>query len=200
MGCSRVATVGSVITLLREAARDRRGGDARPGRAARWRARGPRARGGRRAPSSTSPMRRPRAEAFAARPAGRGAQLRGVDGRRRRRDAPRAGARGQRRRRGQPRARRRAAGVPLVHVSSDYVFDGEACVDASGAPRPVRGVRPDGPALGLRPEQARGRAAGAWRLSRATRSCAARGCSGSAGATSRRRCSGSPTSARRCRW
>jgi dTDP-4-dehydrorhamnose reductase len=28
------------------------------------------------------------------------------------------------------------AGVPLVHVSSDYVFDGEACVAASGARRP----------------------------------------------------------------
>jgi dTDP-4-dehydrorhamnose reductase len=28
------------------------------------------------------------------------------------------------------------AGVSLVHVSTDYVFDGEACVDAKGAPRP----------------------------------------------------------------
>jgi dTDP-4-dehydrorhamnose reductase len=28
------------------------------------------------------------------------------------------------------------AGVPLVHVSSDYVFDGDACVDGSGAARP----------------------------------------------------------------
>jgi dTDP-4-dehydrorhamnose reductase len=27
-------------------------------------------------------------------------------------------------------------GVQLVHVSTDYVFDGEACVDRTGAPRP----------------------------------------------------------------
>ncbi len=28
------------------------------------------------------------------------------------------------------------AGVQLVHISTDYVFDGEACVDRSGARRP----------------------------------------------------------------
>jgi dTDP-4-dehydrorhamnose reductase len=28
------------------------------------------------------------------------------------------------------------AGVALLHVSTDYVFDGEACLDESGAPRP----------------------------------------------------------------
>ncbi len=37
------------------------------------------------------------------------------------------------------------AGVPLVHVSTDYVFDGEACVDASGAPRPYVESDPTGP-------------------------------------------------------
>ncbi|HEY4811264.1 MAG TPA: dTDP-4-dehydrorhamnose reductase [Solirubrobacteraceae bacterium] len=29
-----------------------------------------------------------------------------------------------------------AVGIPMVHVSTDYVFSGEACVDASGARRP----------------------------------------------------------------
>jgi dTDP-4-dehydrorhamnose reductase len=37
------------------------------------------------------------------------------------------------------------ARVPLVHVSTDYVFDGEACVDASGAPRPYVESDPTGP-------------------------------------------------------
>ncbi len=37
------------------------------------------------------------------------------------------------------------ASVPLVHVSSDYVFDGEACVGQSGAPRPYVESDPTGP-------------------------------------------------------
>ena len=37
------------------------------------------------------------------------------------------------------------AGVPLVHVSTDYVFDGEACVDGSGAPRAYVESDPTGP-------------------------------------------------------
>ena len=35
--------------------------------------------------------------------------------------------------------------VPLVHVSTDYVFDGEACLDRSGAPRPYVESDPTGP-------------------------------------------------------
>jgi dTDP-4-dehydrorhamnose reductase len=37
------------------------------------------------------------------------------------------------------------ASVPLVHVSSDYVFDGEACVGQSGAGRPYVESDPTGP-------------------------------------------------------
>jgi dTDP-4-dehydrorhamnose reductase len=37
------------------------------------------------------------------------------------------------------------AGVPLVHVSTDYVFDGVACVEDSGAPRPYVESDPTGP-------------------------------------------------------
>jgi dTDP-4-dehydrorhamnose reductase len=37
------------------------------------------------------------------------------------------------------------ADIPLVHVSSDYVFDGEACTDRSGAPRPYLESDPTGP-------------------------------------------------------
>jgi dTDP-4-dehydrorhamnose reductase len=35
--------------------------------------------------------------------------------------------------------------VPVVHVSSDYVFDGHAPLDAAGAPRPYRESDPTGP-------------------------------------------------------
>ncbi len=37
------------------------------------------------------------------------------------------------------------AGVPIVHVSTDYVFAGEAPRDAGGAPRPYRESDPTGP-------------------------------------------------------
>jgi dTDP-4-dehydrorhamnose reductase len=37
------------------------------------------------------------------------------------------------------------ARVPLVHVSTDYVFDGEACVDETGARRPYVESDPTGP-------------------------------------------------------
>ena len=38
-----------------------------------------------------------------------------------------------------------AAGVPLVHVSTDYVFAGDAPLDAAGAPRPYVESDPTGP-------------------------------------------------------
>jgi dTDP-4-dehydrorhamnose reductase len=38
-----------------------------------------------------------------------------------------------------------AAGIPLVHVSTDYVFDGEAPLDERGKPRPYVESDPTGP-------------------------------------------------------
>jgi dTDP-4-dehydrorhamnose reductase len=38
-----------------------------------------------------------------------------------------------------------AAGIPLVHVSTDYVFDGEAPLDEHGKPRPYVESDPTGP-------------------------------------------------------
>ena len=37
------------------------------------------------------------------------------------------------------------AGIPLVHVSTDYVFDGEAPLDERGKPRPYLESDPTGP-------------------------------------------------------
>ena len=92
-----------------------------------------------------------------------------------------------------------AAGIPVLHVSTDYVFSGEAPRDPTGAPGPTWSPTPRALARSTGRE-ARGRAPGARRLAARMRWCAARGCSGSAGATSPTRCSPSPTSATRCRW
>ncbi len=92
-----------------------------------------------------------------------------------------------------------AVGIPLVHVSTDYVFSGEACVDASGAPRPYVESDPTGPGsvYGQTSSLASNRCC---RLRGAMRWRAARGFSGSAARTSRRRCCGWRLSATRCRW
>ncbi len=130
-----------------EAARHRRRRDARPRRraapasapATRCLARG-------RARSSTSPTRAAVGALRAAEEPRGDRQLRRLDRRRRRRDAP-ARRRSRSTRDGAGNLARAAAqaGAPLVHVSTDYVFDGEAPRDAQGRPRPYVESDPTGP-------------------------------------------------------
>ncbi len=74
-------------------------------------------------------------------------QLRRLDRRGRRREPPR----GRLMRststapRNLARGRRRAARAPLLHVSTDYVFDGQRPADAAGRPRPYVESDPTGP-------------------------------------------------------
>ena len=129
-------------------------------------------------------------------------QLRGVDRRRRRRGQARGGARGQRRRRGQPRARGRAASsVPLLHVSTDYVFDGVAPLDEEGRPRPYVESDPTGPRSVYGATQAR--QASAQVLAASPRHTVVRTAwlygVGRAGTSSRRCCALARASASRCR-
>ena len=98
-----------------------------------------------------------------------------------------AGFRRQRRRRGKHRPRRRAHGARLVHLSTDYVFDGEATI-----PYAAEHLRPT---LGLRADQGSQASGRCVRCARTAWSCERRGSTGQAGRTSSRRCCGSPGSA-----
>ena len=155
-----------------------RRGDARPRRAARGRARRPRARAAWRTPSSTSPTALPSRTRFAARrvPTRRinCAAWTDVDGAETHREQAHAvNADGA----GNLARAAAAAGVPLVHVSTDYVFAGAAPLDAAGAPRPYVESDPTGPALGVRARPSSPASARCSRPRRGTRSCAALGCS-----------------------
>ena len=82
--------------------------------------------------------RRPRSERVVADAARRRRQLRRVDRRRRRRGARGRRARRQRRRRRPTsRAAARDAGALLVHVSTDYVFDGAHAARPTSSPTPT---------------------------------------------------------------
>ncbi len=158
---------------------------------------------GRRGPSSTSPTRRRRASgrSRASRPSAvlNCAAWTDVDGAE---SHARAGARRQRRRRREPRARRRAAaGVPLLHVSTDYVFDGVAPPRPHGRAASVCRVRSDRAALGLRRRRKlAGERAGARRLAAPHRRAQRVAVRHRRARTSPRRCSRSRASAMRCRW
>ena len=55
-------------------------------------------------------------------------------------------------------------GIPLLHISTDYVFDGTAPLDGDGRPRPYVESDPTGPRSVYGSKQARRRAPGARRL------------------------------------
>ena len=105
----------------------------------------------------------------AARRTGCDRQLRGMDGRRRRRVKARGGARGQRRRSRQPRAlggaRRHCAAAHLHRLR----LRRRRAARRRGPRASVRRVRHTGPSLGLWLDEARGRAAGARRLAAPSR-------------------------------
>ena len=169
----RVAMTAPLLPLRADApARDRSGGHAGPRRDRRRRARRPRRHPAAARASSTSAIPPPCAAAVAAARARCGRQLRRLDRRRRRRGATR---RRPRRSTAPPPAtsprRRPRAGAFIVHVSTDYVFDGTRA-------RAVRRVGADRADRRLRPLQARRRARGRRRRARrATRSSARPGCS-----------------------
>ena len=101
-------------------------------------------------PSSTSPTRRPSSALCSAIRARRGRQLRRLDRRRRRRDPSRAGARGQRRRRRQPRARGGGGGRAARARLHRLRLRRRRAARRGRRAAPLRRVRPDRPALGVR--------------------------------------------------
>ena len=100
---------------------------------------------------------------------------------------------------GEPRARRRARPAsPLLHISTDYVFDGVAPLDAR-APRPYVESDPTGPRSVYGSTKLEGERAGAGRLAAHTRRAHRLAVRRRRRATSSRRCCASRASATRCR-
>ena len=117
-------------------------------------------------PSSTSPTPRARATRSGARrpDGGRSTAPPGPTWTAPRSQPEQAHARQRRRGRQPRRAPRPRPASPLVHVSTDYVFDGQAPLDPRGAPRAYVESDPTGPRSVYGADQARRRAAGARRL------------------------------------
>lgn len=90
-------------------------------------------------------------------------------------------------------------GSPLLHISTDYVFDGAAPLDADGRPRPYLESDPTGP----RSVYGETKLAGERQVldaSRSTRLCGQPGCMGSTVPTSLPRCSAWLVNETPCRW